>query len=214
LKGWCPVDRTLPPLKNYSAVLLETKNLSLWLQNSVEFPEFNLFLDNLEGKTTKQLAHSTYDPKFNPRSPVFNLGDLIKYTTNAGQTYEEMAKFGAVININIGYNCFVNSIFKPPEDNCKPSYSFRRVDMEKKMPAMGYTSYRFAQYFNYRKTRTYFRAYRIRFVVIVNAKVSKYDFFEFVTNLCAYNSIFGLSLVVFACFVKFLYRKSQLDDNM
>ncbi len=62
--------------------------------------------------------------------------------------------------------------------------------------------------------RTFFRSYRMRFVLIVNAKVSIYYFFEIVTNLCAYNSIFGLSLVVFACFVKFLYRKSQLDDNM
>jgi hypothetical protein len=127
--------------------------LELWLQNTVEFPEFNLFLDNLEGKNTEQLIKSCYNPISSPRSPVFILEDIIKYTTNAGQTCEEMAKFGAVINININYNCFVNSFFKPPKDNCKPSHSFRRVDTEKVMPAMGYTSYRFAHYYNFDKTR-------------------------------------------------------------
>ncbi len=193
---------------------METKKLELWLQNTVEFPEFNLILDNLEGKNTEQLIKSRYNPISNPRSPVFILGDIIKYTTNAGQTYEEMAKFGAVINININYNCFVNSFFKPPKDNCKPSYSFRRVDMEKVQPAMGYTSYRFAHYYNFDKMRTFFRSYRIRFIVIVNAQVSKYDFFEFLTNLCSYDTIFALSLVVFACFVRFLFRKSQPDDKM
>jgi hypothetical protein len=84
------------------------------------------------------------------------------------------------------------------------------------MPGKGYIvrDYKSAHYYNFGKTRTIFRSYRIRFVVIVNTKVSKYDFFEFLTNLCAYNSIYGLLLNVFAYFVKFLYRKSQLDDNM
>jgi hypothetical protein len=117
--------------------LSETKKLELWLQNTVEFPEFNLFLDNLEGKNTEQLLKSHCNPISSPRSPFFIMEDIIKYATNAGQTYKEMAKFGAVINININYNFFVNSFFKPPEDKCKPSYSFRRVDTEKVIPAMG-----------------------------------------------------------------------------
>jgi hypothetical protein len=154
---------------------------------------------------------NVYNPITNPRSPIFILGDIIKYTTNNEETYEEMAKFGAVININVNYNCFVNSFFKPSDDNCKPSYSFRRVDVEKKI---GYMSDRFVHYFNNGKTRTLFISYKIRFAVTVNGKVSQYDLFQFLTNLCAYDTIFGLSLLAFACFVKFLYRKSLIDDIM
>jgi hypothetical protein len=203
----------LIPLKN-KAVLIETKNTTLWLYNTVEFPEFNLILDNSDGKNTNELINCTYNPLKNPRCPVFRLGDLIKYTANVGQTYEEIAIHGAVININVNYNCFVNSFFRNPENNCKPSYSFRRVDTEKKLPVMGFTSYRFAHYFNGGKSRNYFRSYRIRFVVIVNAKVQKYDFFEFVTKMCAYDSVFAISLFIFAAFVKILYRKSDIVENM
>jgi hypothetical protein len=209
--GWCPVERILPPLRNYSAVLLGTKNLRLFLFNSIEFPEFNLILDNLNAEDLGPSLQNVYNPITNPRSPTFILEDIIKYATNNEQNYEEVAKFGAVINININYNCFLNSFFKPPNDNCKPSYSFRRVGVEKKI---GYMNYKFVDYFNNGKTRTLFTSYKIRFAVIVNGKVSQYDLFQFLTNLCAYDTIFGLSLFAFACFVKFLYRKYRIEDNM
>lgn len=205
------MDRFLNPLKNNGSVLIETKNTTLWLYNTVEFPQFNLILDNSDGKNTNDLINCTYNPQSNPRCPVFLLGDIIKYTTNVGATYEEIATYGAVINININYNCLVNSFLKKPKNDCKPTYSFRRVDTEKKLPVMGYTTYRYAQHFNEGKLRKFFRSYRIRFVVIVNARVSKYDFFELITHMCAYNSIFGISLFIFACFVKILYRKSDIS---
>ncbi len=69
------------------------------LHNTVEFPEFNLILNNLEGNDMEQLIKSPYNPISSPRSPVFILEDIFKYTINAGETYEEMARFGAVINL-------------------------------------------------------------------------------------------------------------------
>ncbi|CAG2115021.1 unnamed protein product, partial [Medioppia subpectinata] len=39
IRGWCPVDRILPPLKNDRPVLGSTNTSTLWIKNSVVFPD-------------------------------------------------------------------------------------------------------------------------------------------------------------------------------
>ena len=79
---WCPVDRVLVPLNNYRPILLETINSTLYIDNSVEFPNFNLVVNNLPD------GFCQYHPLENADCPIFKLGDIIKYTEGAGQSYK------------------------------------------------------------------------------------------------------------------------------
>jgi len=85
------------------------------------------------------------------------LGNIIKYTPNARQSFEEITRFGATIVINIKWDCF-EDIFThfSVEKNCKPIYSFRRIDGEDRSPATGYTSYKYAFYYDYWKKANYY----------------------------------------------------------
>ncbi|CAG2171969.1 unnamed protein product [Oppiella nova] len=154
---WCPVDRILPPLKNYSAVLIQTKNITLWISNTIVFPEYNITLSNLGDKDHAYFRNCTYHPHYNPHCPVFMLGDIINFTPNAGATYDEIAKFGADIIIKINWNCYqgIYSFIKSqPYNKCLPEYSFQRVDNERTMPITGYKFYLDRMYYDYGEKRT------------------------------------------------------------
>lgn len=70
------------------------------------------------------------------------------------------------------------------------------------MPTTGYTSYKYAYFTGQGRTR--FRSYRIRFTVSVNAEIYTFDFYQFLTSMSAYYSLYKLSLLPFA-FVVILY---------
>src|SRR4051812_3745682 len=93
-----------PPLKDFAPVLIDTINSTLWLKYSITFPEHNIILDNQPKKDIDYYLHCNYGPK-TPLCPNFRLGDIIKYTPNAYQSYARIAKTGAVININVNVNC-------------------------------------------------------------------------------------------------------------
>lgn len=118
----------------------------LWIKNSVVFPDHNITVDNTFGAGLSYFLKCKYNSETDPFCPVFPvLGDVIKYTPNARQSFEEIARFGATIVIDIKWDCFEDIFTRfSVEKNCKPNYSFRRIDNEDRSPATGYTSYKYA----------------------------------------------------------------------
>ncbi len=193
-------------------MLVETKNTTLWISNLVVFPEYNIEVNNLDDKEPEQFVHCLYHPKLSPKCPVFRLGDIIKFTPNANATYEEIAKFGGVIFINMKWDCKIDSFFNSYNTGniCKLTYSFRRLDSDKISSAAG--SYRYAHFYEGELKRTFFRTYRIRFVVDITATVRKYDFFTFLTNIMAYSGCIEFALNIFVLAVKHWYHHLQIDQ--
>src|SRR5437868_11865190 len=114
----------LVPLENNQPVLGETVNSLLRIENIVEFPNENIKVNNLMDTEFNE-NQCEYHPTKHRYCPVFKLGDIISYLNNQDVNYSEMAKFGAYIMITIEWNCF-----KPlaSKFECKPEYSFRKID--------------------------------------------------------------------------------------
>ncbi len=192
IKGWCPVDRILPPLKGFKAVLLPTINTTLRIQSTVYFSDYKIIKNSLNYSTLNQnyLLTCRYHPDRDPLCATFALKDIINLTPNAGMSYEEMAIAGSVIVITIDWKCRIdgwlykdyNSLF-----DCKPEYSFVRTD---KYNYDDQTTYRFARYFNNGKMRTHYRSWQIRFVVDPKVTVREFHFYRLLTSLFAYNTVF------------------------
>jgi hypothetical protein len=81
-----------------------------------------------------------------------------------------MAKFGGVMGIVIDWKC---NLDKSPTE-CLPEYTFQRLDDANTVQGKGW-NFRFAHYFDNNR-RTLFKAYGIRFQIIVNGKGGKFDF--------------------------------------
>jgi hypothetical protein len=188
----------------------------LWIKNSVVFPGHNITVDNTFGAGLSYFLKCKYNSETDPFCPVFPvLGDVIKYTPNARQSFEEIARFGATIVIDIKWDCFEDIFTRfSVEKNCKSIYSFRRIDNEDRSPATGYTSYKYAFYYDYGRIRTIVRSYRLRFVVVVTAFISKYDLFHFITNTIAYTGLFSLSLSIIAFIVRYKYRNFDINEEL
>ena len=113
-------------------MLLGAREFTVLLKNVVVFPDiddtpFNNFprLTN----NSKYLQNCTYDAETDPLCPVFVLDDIANAT---GNNFTELAILGAVIEIEISWNCDLDYA----RSYCKPAYSFRRLDT-KDLEALG-----------------------------------------------------------------------------
>ncbi len=234
--GWCPVDRILPPLKNFKAVLGETGETQLWIKNMIVFGDndhdYNYILDNYLGNSYSKYSkykECKYHPVEDPFCPIFELKDIIKYTPNAGESYEEMAKFGGIIMIKIEWNCWHNSwkieslIFG--DVKCKPLYSFKRLDNERGLQPLERSAYGENLYFNNMKTRVKFRSYKIRFIMRVLATMSQFDLLKLTISIGGCYGFYSFLNSIFEIIVTKIYdpldeekilgrlKKERLDEN-
>lgn len=119
VKAWCPVA-IWPPLQQYQgAILSQTKDTVLSIQNFIEFPEFGIKLST----TDRPKLDCLYHPMDNKHCPYFKLEDVIRYAHDNTKSYEEIATMsGAIIEIRIEWNCsfgLFSSI-----SSCNPGFSF------------------------------------------------------------------------------------------
>ena len=193
----------LVPLNHYKAVLIETINSTLYIDNSVEFPN--------EGKVINNLLKDKcyYDPLSDPYCPIFKLGDIIRFSPNTNNSYAEIAKFGATFMINIEWKCFL-PLFS--EFDCKPNYSFRRVDVWGNHSQIIYNLKAF--YNSNGDKRKIIRSFKIRFQVQVKATLSRYDFFNFLTINSAYTGVFSLMLWLFTFLVRHKLKGERIEKEV
>ncbi|XP_071369764.1 P2X purinoceptor 2 [Centroberyx affinis] len=171
IQTWCPIE-------DYAAVrepaLKEAINFTVFIRNSIHFPKFKVLRGNIKDSSNrrnrqKYLNKCHYDEDKEPYCPNFRLGYI---ADQAREKFSELCRTGGVIGVFINWNCDLDM----DPSHCKPTYSFRRLDLRKDLPSSGYY-YRFAKYYSKDgvESRTLIKAYGIRLDVIVHGHAGKFS---------------------------------------
>ncbi|KAK9522725.1 hypothetical protein VZT92_019171 [Zoarces viviparus] len=171
IQTWCPVEE-------YAAVrepaLEAAINFTVFIRNSIHFPRFNVLRGNVKDARSKRDLHKYlnkchYNEEKEPYCPNFRLGYIAE---QASQNFRELCKTGGVIGVFINWKCNLDL----DTSHCKPTYSFRRLDLRKDQANSGYY-YRFAKYYSKdgEESRTLIKAYGIRLDVIVHGHAGKFS---------------------------------------
>ncbi|KAJ8285764.1 hypothetical protein GJAV_G00030670 [Gymnothorax javanicus] len=201
--AWCPIEnKTKPPRP---ALLASAENFTVLIKNNIRFPAFNYIRRNiLPDMTDKYLRSCTFDRRTDPFCPIFRLGDIVQ---EAKENFSEMAVEGGVIGIQIMWNCDLDRLFL----RCLPRYSFRRLD-EKESNRTLYPglNFRFGKYYreNGVDERMLFKAYGIRFDVMVFGKAGKFSIIQLIIYIGSTLSYYALTtilldwLITTSCYAK------------
>ncbi|KAF7661992.1 hypothetical protein LDENG_00248840 [Lucifuga dentata] len=171
IQTWCPIAE-------YAAVrepsLVEAINFTVFIRNSIHFPKFKVLRGNIKATSSKRslqkyLSKCHYDEEKEPYCPIFRLGFI---ADQAREKFSELCRTGGVIGVFINWKCDLDL----DPSHCKPTYSFRRLDMRKDLPNSGYY-YRFAKYYSKDgvESRTLIKAFGIRLDVIVHGHAGKFS---------------------------------------
>uniref|UniRef100_A0A667YL37 P2X purinoceptor n=1 Tax=Myripristis murdjan TaxID=586833 RepID=A0A667YL37_9TELE len=171
IQTWCPIEE-------YAAVrepaLAEAINFTVFIRNSIHFPKFKVLRGNIKESPNRRnrqryLSKCHYDEEKEPYCPIFRLGYI---ANKAREKFSELCRTGGVIGVFINWKCDLDL----DPSHCKPTYSFRRLDLRKDLPSSGYY-YRFAKYYSKDgvESRTLIKAYGIRLDVIVHGHAGKFS---------------------------------------
>ncbi|MGH0151452.1 UNVERIFIED_CONTAM: hypothetical protein FKN15_024102 [Acipenser sinensis] len=167
--AWCPIEKRRVGPK--PAILGSAENFTVLIKNNIGFPNFNYTNRNiLPHMNDTYLRGCVFNRTTDPYCPIFRLGDIVQ---EARENFTEMAIEGGVIAIQINWECNLDRLFH----KCVPEYSFRRLDEKNSNKAIfPGLNFRFAR--NYKQNgveeRTLFKAYGIRFDVMVFGKSPLY----------------------------------------
>uniref|UniRef100_A0A672G6C4 P2X purinoceptor n=1 Tax=Salarias fasciatus TaxID=181472 RepID=A0A672G6C4_SALFA len=171
VQTWCPVE-------GYAVVrepaLVEAINFTVFIRNFIHFPKFKAQRGNIKNDLKKRdlqkyLSKCQYDEEKEPYCPNFRLGYIAK---QARENFNELCKTGGVIGVFINWQCNLDL----DRSYCKPTYSFRRLDLRKDQASSGYY-YRFAKYYDKDgvESRTLIKAFGIRLDIIVHGHAGKFS---------------------------------------
>ncbi|XP_049435322.1 P2X purinoceptor 2 isoform X1 [Epinephelus fuscoguttatus] len=171
IESWCPIEE-------FAAVrepaLVEAINFTVFIRNSIHFPRFKVLRGNIKDASNKRdmqkyLNKCHYHEEKEPYCPNFRLGYI---ADQARENFTELCKTGGVIGVFINWKCNLDLDLS----HCKPTYSFRRLDLRKDQASSGYY-YRFAKYYSKdgEESRTLIKAYGIRLDVIVHGHAGKFS---------------------------------------
>ncbi|KAF5904953.1 P2X purinoceptor 3-like, partial [Clarias magur] len=184
--GWCPAEDENQKLNPMN----EVENFTIFIKNSIRFPLFNVTRGNIGPNTNMDCL---YDPIKNSDCPIFKVDDVLKY---AGEDINHISQNGGEIGINIAWMCNLDQHV----DNCKPKYTFTRLDSAFKNSniSTGY-NFRFAKYYKSedgKDFRTLFKAFAIRFDILVTGNAGKFHLIPTVINVVAACTSVGLATVL------------------
>ncbi|XP_053487726.1 P2X purinoceptor 3a [Ictalurus furcatus] len=184
--GWCPAEDDHQDITPMS----EAENFTIFIKNSIRFPLFNVTRGNM-GENTNLSCF--FDPINNTDCPIFRLADVLKY---AGENFTNISRKGGEIGINIAWMCNLDQHV----DNCKPKYTFTRLDsaFKNSNTTKGY-NFRFAKYFKAEdgsEYRTLHKAFAIRFDILVSGNAGKFHLIPTVINVVAACTSVGLATVL------------------
>uniref|UniRef100_A0A8C6KPP2 Purinergic receptor P2X, ligand-gated ion channel, 3a n=1 Tax=Nothobranchius furzeri TaxID=105023 RepID=A0A8C6KPP2_NOTFU len=190
-QGRCPEVRALSDFICPSSSMLEFKDFTIFIKNSIRFPLFDVTRGNFP--STLNITNCTFDKDLDPSCPIFRVQDILRETQ---QNASVLAKKGGEIGINIEWQCNLDLNI----DRCVPKYSFRRLDapFENNTISKGY-NFRFAKYYKTEKGtefRTLHKAYAVRFDVMVTGKARKFSLIPTVINVVAALTSIGMGTVV------------------
>ncbi|XP_033703866.1 P2X purinoceptor 5 isoform X1 [Delphinus delphis] len=210
--AWCPVETKSRPAK---PLLGEAEDFTVYIRNFIRFPKFNFSKTNVLDTTDRAFLKSCkFGPK-DPYCPIFRLGSVVSWT---GSSFQEIAVQGGVIGIQIEWDCDLD---RAPSE-CYPRYYFNRLDnrFSENSLSSGY-NFRFAKYYRDAagvELRTLFKAYGIRFDVMVNGKAGKFNIIPTVINVGSGVALMGVGSffcdLVLIYFIKksHFYRDKKYEE--
>uniref|UniRef100_A0A8C7U8G1 P2X purinoceptor n=1 Tax=Oncorhynchus mykiss TaxID=8022 RepID=A0A8C7U8G1_ONCMY len=190
VSAWCPIESKKKPPK--PALLASAENFTVLIKNNIRFPNFNFMRRNILPEMTESyLKRCQFNRHTDSSCPIFRLGDIVK---EAKENFLEMAVEGGVIGIQIKWDCNLDGFLR----NCLPKYSFRRLD-EKESNRTLYPglNFRFARYQTEKgvEERTLFKAFGIRFDVMVFGKAGKFSIIQLIIFIGSTLSYYTLTTV-------------------
>uniref|UniRef100_A0A8C7TVR0 P2X purinoceptor n=1 Tax=Oncorhynchus mykiss TaxID=8022 RepID=A0A8C7TVR0_ONCMY len=199
---WCPIETKKTPPK--PALLASAENFTVLIKNNIRFPNFNFIRRNiLPEMTDSYLKHCQFNRRTDPWCPIFRLGDIVQ---EARENFSEMAVEGGVIGIQIKWDCNLDGFLR----NCLPKYSFRRLDEKESNRTLSPgLNLRFARYQTEKGVgeRTLFKAFGIRFDVMVFGKAGKFSIIQLIiyigSTLSYYALVSFIQMFSFNFFLKF-----------
>ncbi|CAL8344319.1 unnamed protein product [Lota lota] len=188
VSAWCPVEtRSKPPRP---ALLAAAENFTVLIKNNIRFPAFNYVRRNILPQMNDAYLKGCQRGD-DALCPIFRLGDIIH---QARENFAELAVEGGVIGIQINWDCNLDRLM----ERCIPKYSFRRLD-EKESNRTLYPglNFRFARYHseNGVEMRTLYKAFGIRFDVMVFGKAGKFSFIQLVVYIGSTLSYYALTTI-------------------
>lgn len=208
IMSWCPVedDRQIPD----PPLLLAAENYTLFIKNSITFPEFNVVRSNLvEAVDQNYIKTCLFHPEKDPLCPIFKLGDIAQYS---GFNFTKIAQGGGAIGILIDWECNLDlSIQK-----CIPKYRFHGLyGSSSEGASVGY-NFRKAKYYMEDKVekRTLMKVFGLRIDIIVHGLARKFDIIPTLTAIGSGVGIFGVATVVCDLVLLYLLPKRDFYKNM
>ncbi|XP_035288926.1 P2X purinoceptor 1 isoform X2 [Anguilla anguilla] len=210
--SWCPVedDTKIPAPPR----LMAAENFTLFIKNSITFPEFEVVRSNLvEGVDKNYINTCIYNQTSDPLCPIFRLGDIV---TMSGFSFAQIAPEGGAVGILVDWTCDLDWDVK----HCKPVYSFHGLYATGKGPedmqaSMGY-NFRKAKYYmdgNVEK-RTLTKVFGIRIDILVRGLARKFDIIPTLTAIGSGVGIFGVATVVCDLVLLYILPKRDFYKNM
>uniref|UniRef100_A0A3Q2R0N7 P2X purinoceptor 7 n=1 Tax=Fundulus heteroclitus TaxID=8078 RepID=A0A3Q2R0N7_FUNHE len=189
VSAWCPIEaKTTPPRP---ALLTAAENFTVLIKNNIRFPAFNFISRNILPQMNDAYLRSCHRGN-DSLCPIFRLGDIVR---EAGENFAAMAVEGGVIGIQIKWDCNLDRLMQ----RCLPRYSYRRLD-EKESNRTLYPglNFRFAKYntVNGVEERTLYKAFGIRFDVMVFGQAGKFSFIQLIIYIGSTVSYYALTTVL------------------
>uniref|UniRef100_A0A3Q0RW80 P2X purinoceptor n=1 Tax=Amphilophus citrinellus TaxID=61819 RepID=A0A3Q0RW80_AMPCI len=189
VSAWCPVETTSTPPR--PALLAAAENFTVLIKNNIRFPAFNYIRRNILPQMNDAYLRSCHREN-DSLCPIFRLGDIIR---EAGEKFSEMAVEGGVIGILIKWDCNLDPLMQ----RCLPRYSFKRLD-EKESNKTLYPglNFRYAKYstVNGVEERTLYKAFGIRFDVMVFGQAGKFSFIQLIIYVGSTLSYYALTTIL------------------
>uniref|UniRef100_A0A8B9LP91 P2X purinoceptor n=1 Tax=Astyanax mexicanus TaxID=7994 RepID=A0A8B9LP91_ASTMX len=208
IMSWCPVedDRQIPD----PPLLLAAENYTLFIKNSITFPEFNVVRSNLvEGVDQNYIKTCMFHPEKDPLCPIFKLGDIAQYS---GFNFTQIAQGGGAIGILIDWECNLDLRIQ----KCIPKYRFHGLyGSSSEGASVGY-NFRKAKYYVEDKVekRTLMKVFGLRIDIIVHGLARKFDIIPTLTAIGSGVGIFGVATVVCDLVLLYLLPKRDFYKNM
>ncbi|XP_042276749.1 P2X purinoceptor 7 [Thunnus maccoyii] len=206
VSAWCPVEtKTNPPRP---ALLAAAENFTVLIKNNIRFPAFNYIRRNILPEMNGAYLKSCKREN-DSLCPIFKLGDIVR---EAGEKFSEMAIEGGVIGIQIKWDCNLDRLMR----RCLPRYSFRRLD-EKESNRTLYPglNFRYAKYnmVNGVEERTLYKAFGIRFDVMVFGHAGKFSFIQLIIYIGSTLSYYALTTVLLDWLIETSCYSAEVGQN-
>ncbi|XP_065664262.1 P2X purinoceptor 4 isoform X3 [Hydra vulgaris] len=220
--GWCPTETDILPMPGYNfsasvPLLDDAKEFTVLLKNEIIFPKFKVQRRNIvKNNISSYLKTCFHNHETDPLCPIFKIKDVIQ---ECNDDFEQVAYLGAVYGILVNWDCNLDLSL----DKCTPTYSTRRLDDPDAPISPGF-NFRFANYYvvNNKQYRTLYKAYGLKFEIIVTGKAGKFSVIPLFTNLGAGLALLGIAVVWCDFIVMYLlkkrfiykeYKYQKIDDD-